>query len=443
MIAVFSAIGIIIGSWAPFQLQRAEVSDAWQTFVENGFGGGFSRSDVVVNFWLGFPLAFGLCGLLRTHSGSVARRATLYVSVLSVQLVVSLVAELGQGWFSNRVPSLMDFVLQLAGTGTAITIWHFAGRWIESKLDLFFVDAPKPDSNRLDAILTVVAVGILIWTAMPLDVIVSPAGLVKESLKTELVPFTRWEATASENVYQWFASIVLAVPLGLWLSRFLATRFSGKLSLVSVVLLAIVVGVLPEVCQFPIDSRVASATDALFGAIGALTGLLVGSRFGSTRVQVAKTGFWGALRTPGFWLAAAVIQVLVICAVAWMPFDFSQDASEVAERLKRFAANPLSGYRGSDLLRLLTMFRQAMLAAVLGAFLGIAHRCLNLRRTYSIVVVTMLVLLMLGFSLGVEFGQLVVDSRTGESIGVFIRSAGSILGLITVLTFWKQSEIID
>ena len=130
-----------------------------------------------------------------------------------------MIAELGQGWAVNRVPSLSDLALQLAGAFFVIAIWHCTGRWIESKTDsVFGYVASRQESNRLDAVLALVAVGILVWTVFPLDIIVSPAELVKESLKTEFVPFTRFEATASENVYQWLASVLLAVPLGLWLS---------------------------------------------------------------------------------------------------------------------------------------------------------------------------------------------------------------------------------
>ena len=389
-------------------------------------------------------MAFALCGTYQLHIGNITRRLFLSVSVLLAQFAVSMIAELGQGWAVNRVPSLSDLMLQLAGAFVAIASWHCTGRWIVSKTDSVFGDiTPNHQSNHFDAALTLVAVGILVWTVFPLDIIVSPAELVKESLKTELVPFTRFEATVSENVYQWLASVLLAVPLGLWLSRWLATRFSGRLSLLSLSMLAIGIGVLPEVCQFPINSRVASATDALFGAIGALIGIVFGSRFRSTRYQLAKTGFWGALRTPGFWLAMAIVQAIAICAIAWMPFDFSTNSSEVAERLKRLGANPFSGYRGSDLLRGLTLFRQIALAAGLGVFLGLAQHYLNLNRTRSIIVSTLLVILVFVFAIGVEFGQLLIGSRTGESVGVFVRTSGSVLGLVAAVTFFNRLKTVD
>ena len=75
--------------------------------------------------------------------------------------------------------------------------------------------------------------------------------------------------------------------------------------------------------------------------------------------------------------------------------------------------------------------------------MGIAYQCLNLNRLYSIVVGTLFILLMLMFSIGVELGQLIVDSRTGEAIGIVIRSAGSIMGLIAALTLWKQAVMVD
>ena len=424
-------------------MQSAEIAEVWRTFTQNGMVR-FSRSDVIANFWLGFPMAFALCGVNQLHKGSKARRLFLSVLVLLAQFAVSMIAELGQGWAVNRVPSLSDLALQLAGAFFVIAIWHCTGRWIESKTDsVFGYVASRQESNRLDAVLALVAVGILVWTVFPLDIIVSPAELVKESLKTELVPFTRFEATASENVYQWLASVLLAVPLGLWLSRWLAKRFSGRLSFLSLSMLAIGIGVLPEICQFPIDSRVASATDALFGAIGALIGILIGSRFRSTRYQLAKAGFWGVLRTPGFWLVLAIVQATTICAIAWMPFDFSTDPSEVAERFKRLRANPFSGYRGSDLLRGLTLLRQIVLAAGLGIFLGFAQHYLDLKRTPSVIGSAIIVMLVFVFSIGVEFGQVLIDSRTGESVGVFVRTSGSVLGLVATLNFLNRLKTAD
>ena len=137
-------------------------------------------------------MAFALCGTYQLHLGSKTRRLFLSVLVLLIQFAVSMIAELGQGWAVNRVPSLSDFLLQLAGAFVVIAIWHCTGSWVESKTDSAFGYASsRQESNRLDAVLALVAVGILVWTVFPLDIIVSPAELVKESLKTEFVPFTR------------------------------------------------------------------------------------------------------------------------------------------------------------------------------------------------------------------------------------------------------------
>jgi len=441
--AAFAVAAIIIGSWAPFQWHSAETSAVWQQFLQQGVFGEFSRSDVVVNFWLGFPVVLGLSGLARPHVGSITRRFSWAFLIFIVQACLSLLVEVGQGWFAPRVPSVSDFAIQLSGAAVATFFWQWHGSWIESQVQLVFA---RPTSDlkwtRLDAALTLIVLGILLWTVMPFDVIVSPVELVRESLQTEFVPFTRFEGSFGENVYQWLASFLLAVPLGLWLSRWLATHYNGKFSFITVILLAMVAGVLPEACQLPIDSRVASATDALFGTLGALAGLLLGSQFQSTRFQLAKTSFREMLLAPGFWFTLAILQVLIICAIAWMPFDFSTHPSEIAQRFKAFQSVPFSGYRGSDILNVLTLFRQAMLAATLGVFLGLGYRFLRLKYPFSLLVGTMIVLFVFVFSMGVEFGQLVVDSRTGESIGIFIRSAGSTLGLIMAMAFSRQSETI-
>ncbi len=435
-IAAISAIVIVAGSWAPFKRQPHEIAEVWQLFLQQGIRGGFSRSDVVTNFWLGFPFVIGMSGMIRVHTGSLLRRLGWVFVILAAQACLSLTAEVGQGWFAGRVPSASDCILQLAGAVLATFGWQWIGPRVDSKMQLVFArSSNKPEWSRLDAGLTLAATGVLVWTIMPFDLIVSPVGLGRELLKTELVPFTRLEADVSGNVYQWIASFFLAVPLGLWLSRWLAKYSSGEFSFITVTLLAIAAGILPEVCQFPIDSRVASATDALFGILGALGGILIGSQFSSTRFRMARRGLREIVRTPGFWFSLAIVQALVICAIAWMPFDFATQPSDIAERFERFRSNPFSGLGGSDLLTGLTLFRQAILAVVLGVFLGMGYRYLWLKYPYSVICGVIIVLSTIAFSTGVEFIQLVVNSRSGEAIGLFIRSAGSLLGLIASMAF--------
>jgi len=375
-----------------------------------------------------------MSGLIRSHTGSILRRLGWSFVILAAQACLSLTAEVGQGWFAGRVSSVSDCILQLAGAILATFVWQGVGRRVDSKMQLVFArSSNKLEWNRLDAALTLAATGVLVWTIMPLDVIVSPVGLGRELLKTELVPFTRLEADLTENFYQWIASFFLAVPLGLWLSRWLAKYSSGEFSFITVSLIAIATGILPEVCQFPIDSRVASATDALFGVLGALGGILIGSQFSSTRFRMTRQGLGEIIRTPGFWFSLAIFQALVICAIAWMPFDFATQPSEIAERMELFRSSPFSGLGGSDLLTGLTLFRQAILAAILGVFLGLGHHYLKLRFPYSILGIMTLIFAMVVFAAGVEFVQLIVNSRSGEAIGIFIRSAGSLLGLVSAL----------
>ena len=441
LVSVFAAAAVVIGSWVPFQLRSANFAAVWQLFIQQGLAAGFSRSDVVVNFWLGFPLVLGLSGLVRPHLGNTTRRFAGVSLILILQACLSLIAEIGQGWFAPRVPSASDFVVQLGGALVATLLWQWRGRWVETQFALLFTcSEDKLKATRLDAAVTLTTFGILLWTVMPFDLMTSPAELGRKFLKTELVPFTSFAGNLWGNIYQWLASFLLSVPLGLWLSRWLARHYCGKLSVPTVLLLAIAAGVLPEVCQFPIASRVASASDAFFGVFGALAGLLIGSQFQSTHFQAAKTNYQSMLVSPGFWFLLAVVQALVICAIAWMPFDFSSEPSVLVRRFKEYQSNPFSGHRGADLLNLMTLFRQTALSVVLGILIGLGCRFLRLQFPLSIFCSTVTVLLVLAFSTFVEFGQFLVNSRSGETIGLCMRSAGSLLGLLTIMALSNQSK---
>jgi len=136
--AAVAAISIVVGSWAPFQWHAAETAQVWQSFLNQGSNGDFLRSDVVTNFWLGFPLVFGICGLVRAHSGTFSRRLLWILLILVAQACLALIAELGQGWFTSRIPSVADFMLQMAGAVSAIFVWQWIGSTVESKVHLAF-----------------------------------------------------------------------------------------------------------------------------------------------------------------------------------------------------------------------------------------------------------------------------------------------------------------
>ena len=440
--AAAAATLIAAGSWAPFHFQAANFEAVWNSFVQSLHSVRWSRSDLVVNFWLGFPLTIGLCGWLRVHSGKFATKLFPVAGILLLQSGLSLTVELGQGWIAGRVPSATDFVFQIAGAFVALVGWQLVGQWLETRIESVYTNSSGDSEwTRLDAALGLLVAGILIWTVMPLDIIVSPADLAREAAKTEIVPFTSLQKNLSKNVYQWVASFLLAFPLGVWLSRQIAARVNKKLSWFSVILAGVATGILPELAQFPIDSRVTSATDAFFGTLGALTGIIFSSLFQATRFDVVKLSSREFTGAPGFWFLLATLQTLVLLAVAWMPFDFSTDTTIIAERLKHFQANPFSGYRGSDLLNGLTIFRQAILAAILGLFLGLGLRALQLKPRSSVLVMFFLLITVTAVACVVELGQLVIDSRSGEMLGTLVRTTGASLGLASTWIVRKQNPL--
>ncbi len=436
VILITAAVILLVGSWTPFQFTSVPFDQVWDSFWTVHPLPQFSRSDVVVNFWLGFPVVLGMCGWLAAHRGSIRRRFGVAIGVVSVQVLLSLAAELGQGWLADRTSSIFDFGLQVAGAVTAVVIWQFCGEWISRRVESLFDERHVASATRLDAALALVAAGVLIWSVMPLDVVTSPAELARKYRSTgiELVPFQRWEPSLWENIYQWVASFVLGCPLGLWWGRWVVNRYRGRITIYSLLLVAIGIGMLPELLQIPIRSRVASATDAVFLVAGSILGTLFAVGISAGRLRAFVPRWRETWQSPGFWLTLLCLQMLAICLLSWLPLDFSTDAAVLRQRWHEFMASPFRGLAGSDTYNVLTLFRSLVMGAVLGWLAAMFLNCLwrgqvtasrrHLRQIGGVVVIGGLAV----FVLAVELGQLLELSRTCSMLSVIVQQAGMIVG---------------
>ena len=106
---------MLFGSWAPFHLQSASLDEAWLQLVSVTNQPRFSRSDWTANVLLGFPFVLALGGLLNAHQGSCAAMVVAKHAVCGCTEALSLVCELGQNWFGDRVPSIWDWCLAANG----------------------------------------------------------------------------------------------------------------------------------------------------------------------------------------------------------------------------------------------------------------------------------------------------------------------------------------
>jgi VanZ family protein len=124
-------IRIILGLWVglvfywsffPFEFRPRESGYLKEAFAE-AFRVTFSPQDSVLNAIMGVPIGFlGTVGLYRSSrlaTNTVPKKGTRHLQFWIVPLaggvIVSLVAEFGQMWFVDRVPSLGDCVMQSVG----------------------------------------------------------------------------------------------------------------------------------------------------------------------------------------------------------------------------------------------------------------------------------------------------------------------------------------
>ena len=215
----------------------------------------------------------------------------------------------------------------------------------------------------------------------------------------------------------------------MWIGLRLRRDVRKPISAATMLFAAIVVGTLPELLQIPVGSRTASATDALFGIIGAYIGIRVAIWFygdfgGANNLQTT-----GWIHDPAFWFVSSILCSGLLCVAAWWPFNFITDLDEIADRLRASFDDPFGDRGGSDLRTLFRFFRLALMSAPLGAMVGVGvERIANGQLKH--VIATVAVATLLAFCVLLEFGQVLEESRSGGGVGAVVRGFATGIGFL-------------
>ncbi len=135
-------------------------------------------------------------------------------------------------------------------------------------------------------------------------------------------------------------------------------------------------------------------------------------------------------RSPGFWSALLCVQMLAMCMLSWLPFDFCTEPAILRQRWATFVASPLADPAGNDAHNALTLFRSGVMGAVLGWLAAMVLTTLwthgrrgSGRHSRHLAGAIAIVLLAM-FVLAVELVQLLVPSRTCSMLSVFVQVTG-------------------
>jgi VanZ family protein len=417
---------LVLGSWYPFRYQERPWLEAVETWREMWRHGVVSRTDLAVNLVAGVPLGFFGMHLLLGLTQRASARAIAAALVLILCVVYSSGVEIAQYRFAARVPSLVDTAAQMSGAFVGVLVSVLLGRVLWRRAAMVFGREPSSGA-RLDAALDLYAIGYALWMLMPFIPAVSPSEVAARwrGGMIQLSPFHQWADSPWEAAYTAVVCVATAFPLGGWAVR----RFRRLRETHGVATLAIAAGVSAaglELVQVVIQTRTASAADAIWSGLGAIGGAvleshLLGKGVGSDPPEsVEAGGFVKPGPTRAMWWLVSLGYAVFYVLASWAPFDLVESKVELEQRLEAFLSFSSGGAMlGNDWGSATNLLRTALWSAVLGVFLGLA---VNVRSKFSLICSSLLAAVgILLVCVLAEAGQVAFVSKSPGMVGLVCR----------------------
>lgn len=432
-IALATALFIVYGSWVPFQFRRMGMDAAMEQLrllLDEPWRWRGSRADWAMNSLITLPLGFSAVGaLLAGRRTGVRSMATALLALVGV-ICLSVTVELGQLWLEGRVTSLQDVAAQTIGAAGGI-IGYLIGGHPFDEWAAAFVSERGPE-DRTQWVLQAYVVGLIGYSMLPLDVVMSPGELARkfDSGRIELIPFTYPYPSLLDALYGYATQAILAVPVGMLGG--IAYRRRGdqpRLFLVAV-LLAVGVLIAIEAAQLLIVSRFTSTTDVLVGTVGAVVGVAVMRRM--RQRHLAGQPYVADRGQDSFkWLSAVGVYAVVLAIVFWAPYDFTGDRALIKRRLEAFQSMPFVRMQGgSDIHSLFQVIRMVAWFAPLGALAAMSvarSACSWETRRIGFILAAAGVA---GWAVTIELGQVLLPSRFADFSDVMVSVLGGWFGLV-------------
>jgi len=415
----FLALGVaaftVYGSLVPLEFHYLPLSDALAAFflAMKPPTGQLSRSDVLANVLLGFPLGFALLGAVLVDKRWTVSRVSIGLALLPICVAFAAVVEFSQLYVPVRTCALSDAIAQGVGSTAGMILWLLLGQrlteWARPPLA-----GEAGGSTRL--LVGYLAILVLI-EMLPLDLNSSPADVYRKFRdgQVRLVPFA--DLTERSGALWWSRIETLIQLVGVYLPvgllagrvpRLLGRQVSIGFAIVGA--MALSVGV--ECAQLVVRSRTTNATDAFVGSIAVVVGW-----------AVVRGPSWQAGRRIPLAVGLGALWFATLGVASWQPFDL--DWTLGSGRLTTLDWVPfLSLERTPALLALEAVLTKLVLFApfgVLTAAVG-CGRTLGARR------VGLAALIGAVASVSLEVGQLFLPTRYPGLTDVLIGGAGAGVG---------------
>jgi glycopeptide antibiotics resistance protein len=424
---------VVYGSLVPLKFTARDWRGAVDHFYAM-FQGPFERhsiTDIVANFLLMVPLNY--CALAALVAGRNARWRSLAWApvVLLGSTAVSFAVEFLQLWFHDRNPSSFDVVAQFCGAVFGLAAWIGVGHLVAGALQR--LDVSRRPVDFVDWALRIYVAALLLWSALPLNMSISPVQWYhkyKEG-RVVLVPFHDAPGFLSA-LLEGATILVMYIPVGMWA----ATAFTSARRPVRSLGMSIAIGIGFAIAVSALDlivvPRVATSATLVAGIPGIVIGGVIMRRWRGTasvdsKASVAATGAWP-------WLAAAAAYALLLVAWFCPPQEILTDPSLIWERFVGFFGVPLRAlYYGSIANAVKEVLRKGLLFAPLGGLLAVAVLRSSIPVAARRWMWALIGCIAFVWATGIEIFQVLLPPHVPDLTDVVLCTGGAVVGMLVAI----------